>query len=153
MYLYGHSDRDWLFLLFSYSGLVNCMDKKCHEIVYMKLWPNMNSKLWKCTILTDFRVYHHIPTHLCYSWPHHPLKLTKKAWWCAKPACCANYCPEGRLFLQVLAWCAPLTCTVGAVELRQCVLAPSSSWVPSTPTSSWVTSEHLFDVGLHLRFC
>lgn len=90
MYLYGHSDRDWLFLLFSYSGLVNCMDKKCHEIVYMKLWPNMNSKLWKCTILTDFRVYRHIPTHLCYSWPHHPLKLTKKAWWCAKPACCAN---------------------------------------------------------------
>lgn len=71
-------------------GLVNCMDKKCHEIVYMKLWPNMDSKLWKCTILTDYRVYRHIPTHLCYSHPRHPLKLTKNAWPCAKPACATS---------------------------------------------------------------
>ena len=89
MYLYGPSDRNWLFFLLSYLGLVNSMGKKSHEIVYMKLWPNMNSKLWKHTILTDFRVYHHSPAHLCCSYPHHPLKLTKKAWPCAKPACCA----------------------------------------------------------------
>lgn len=83
MYLNGHiSDTEWLFLLFSYFGLVNCMDKKCHEIVYMKSWPNMDSKLQIGTILTDFRVYCHIPTHLTVSidWcPHHPLKLTKES--------------------------------------------------------------------------
>ena len=78
MYLYGPSDRNRLFLLFSYLGLVNCMGKKHHEIVYMKLWPNTNSKLWKCTIWTEFRVYHHSPPHLCCSYPHHPLKLTKE---------------------------------------------------------------------------
>lgn len=89
MYLYGPSDRNRLFLLFSYLGLVNCMGKKHHEIVYMKLWPNMNSKLWKCTILTDFRVYHHSPPHFALPYPQHPLKLTKRAWLCAKPACCA----------------------------------------------------------------
>ena len=44
----------------------------------MKLWPNMNSKLWKYTIWTEFRVYHHSPPHLCCSYPHHPLKLTKE---------------------------------------------------------------------------
>lgn len=54
-------DREWSFLLFSYFGLVNCMDKKCHDIVYMKLWPNMDLRLWTCTILTDFGVCYHIP--------------------------------------------------------------------------------------------
>lgn len=72
MCLYEHiRDREWLFLLFSYVGLANCMDKKRHEIVYMKLWPNMNSKLWICTIVTDFRVCCRIPTHLhYYPWFH-----------------------------------------------------------------------------------
>lgn len=92
MCLYGRIiDREWLSLLFSYFGLVNCMDKRRHEIiVYKKLWPNMDSKLWICTTLTDFRVYRHIPTHLHYDrWFHTtPLKLTKNAWLCAKPVCC-----------------------------------------------------------------
>lgn len=57
-------DREWLFLLFSYFGLVSCMDKKCHDIVYMKLWPKMDSRLWTCIILTDFGVCYHIPSHL-----------------------------------------------------------------------------------------
>lgn len=72
MCLYGHIiDREWLSLLFSYFGLVNCMDKRCHEIVYKKLWPNMDSQLRICTMLTDFRVYRHIPTHLHYDrWFH-----------------------------------------------------------------------------------
>lgn len=83
MYLNGHiSDTEWLFLLFSDFGLVNCMDKKCHEIVYMKLWPNMDSKLWKCILsILEFIIASLLTFAVSIdSCPHHPLKLTKKAW-------------------------------------------------------------------------
>lgn len=83
MYLNGYiSDTEWLFLLFSDLGLVNCMDKKCHEIVYMKLWPNMDSKLWKCILLILEFIIASLLTFAVStdSCPHHPLNLTKKAW-------------------------------------------------------------------------
>lgn len=87
MYLNGHfSDREWLFLLYSYLQLVNCMDQKCHKIVYMKSWPNMNSKLWRCTVLTDFYSvlsYYHSPVIVLVLYSCLPLKLTKRAWPCA----------------------------------------------------------------------
>lgn len=90
MYLYGHtSDREWLFLLFSYFGFVHCMDKRCHEIVYIKLWPNMDSNPWECTILTDARVYRHVPTHLhSQHWVHPTHRNRLKKHDRAKPACC-----------------------------------------------------------------
>lgn len=71
-------DISWLLLLSSYLGLVNCMDKKCHEIVYMKLWPNMDSKLWICGTHSPVAFIHAYTTY--WNW-------LKPAWPCAKPAC------------------------------------------------------------------
>lgn len=72
------SDKEWLPSLVSYLELVDCMDRKCHEIVYMKSWPNMDSKLWTCST-------HSLGTPI----RAHPAcwNLLKPAWPCANPAC------------------------------------------------------------------
>ena len=65
------------------------MDKRCREIVYIKLWPNMDWKPWKCTTLTDVRVYCHVPTHLhSPHWVHTTYGNQLKKHDRAKPACC-----------------------------------------------------------------
>lgn len=71
-------DKEWLLSLVSYLELVDCMDRKCHEIVYMKSWPNTDSKLWTCSthsLETPIRAH---PT--CWH-------LLKPAWPRANPAC------------------------------------------------------------------
>lgn len=71
-------DKEWLLSLVSYLELVDCMDRKCHEIVYMKSWPNTDSKLWTCST-------HSLGTPI----RAHPIcwNLLKPAWPRANPAC------------------------------------------------------------------
>lgn len=54
------------------------MDKKRHEIVYMKLWPNMDSKLWTRSTHSLVAFVHAYTTY--WNW-------LKPAWLCAKRAC------------------------------------------------------------------
>lgn len=72
------SDKEWLLSLVSYLELVDYMDRKCHEIVYMKSWPNMDSKLWTCSTHSLGTPIHAHAT--CWN-------LLKPAWPCANPAC------------------------------------------------------------------
>lgn len=72
-------DKEWLLSLVSYLELVDCMDRKCHEIVYMKSWPNTDSKLRTCSA--------HFPRNT-HSRPPHLLKLTKTSMTPCQPCLC-----------------------------------------------------------------
>lgn len=98
------------------------MDRKCHEIVYMKSWPNIDSKLLIYTILTDFRVY--VTSLLTFTvsidWcPHYPLKLKKHE--CTKPACHSDASmPLNKSFDHIWAFIFILLSSQGGYTMAYC---------------------------------